>query len=175
MNQKQIEVAIRTTLIGMLSEQSITLPVIAANPTSKQGRVTDGIYFFLLSKGKRGWQYRYYEEDGDALKNNESQINELMFQFQAFVKDNEKDDDQLLAEDVLSIVRGVMQSTKFVDLLQAQNIGVQRATDIVSPVFVNEFDNFEHNPNFTIIFTHTRTIQISTPAINDFESVSVIL
>lgn len=169
MNQKQIEVAIRAALVDMLAEQEITLPVVAAFPSSKEGRVDDGIYFHLISRGKNGWQFRKYEEAEDALINHESQINEYMFQFNAYVKDNEKADEQLLAEDVLAITRGILQSIKYVGLMQSQGIGVQRATDIVTPTFINEYDNFEHNPNFTIIFTHTRTLSITTPKLDSFD------
>lgn len=169
MNQKRLEVAIRSALIDMLSEQQITLPVIAGFPPNKQGRVDDGIYFFLIGRIKHGWQGRMYVDDGDDLINHESQINGYQFQFQAFVEDNGLSDGQLLAEDVLATVRGVMQSIKFVDLMQAQGIGVQRATDILSPNFVNDRDNFEHNPNFTIIFSHLRTIHIKTPKVTQFK------
>lgn len=169
MNQKRLEVAIRSALIDMLSEQQITLPVIAGFPPDKQGKVDDGVYFFLIGRIKHGWQGRKYVEDGDSLINHESQINGYQFQFQAFVEDKGLSDDQLLAEDVLAIVRSVMQSIKFVDLMQAQGIGVQRATDFLSPTFVNDRDNFEHNPNFTIIFTHIRTIHIKTPKVTQFK------
>lgn len=169
MNQKQLEVTIREALLEMLLEQAITLPVLASFPPSKQGRVTDGIYFFLISKGKHGWQTRKYRTQDDLLKVDESQINEYMFQFQAFVKDNGKVDGQLLAEDVLSLVRGTVQSLAFVEKMHKQGIGVQRATDILTPTFINEHDNFEHNPNFTIIFSHTRKIAITTPEIKTLE------
>lgn len=177
MNQKQLEVAIRSDLLDMLKEQGIELPILAAFPPSKQGRVDDGIYFFLLSKQKRGWQSRSYSDTKDktALVNTETQINEFMFQFNAFIEDNGLSDGQLLAEDVLSVVRGVMQSIKFADRMQAQGIGVQRATDIVTPTFINEKDNYEHNPSFTIIFTQNRSIQITTPKVDDFKFTTVIV
>lgn len=162
MKQKSLEAAIRGVLIPLLIEQDVSLPVIGAFQPTKQGRVDDGIYFFPLNRGKRGWQSRRYHDIGDALVATESQINESMYQFQAFVEDDPEDDAQLLASDVLAIVRGVIQSTKFVQFMTGIGIGVQRATEIVTPSFVNDRDQFEFNPNFTVIFTHHRSITQAT-------------
>lgn len=172
MNQKQIEKAIRLTLIEMLKEQHIVLPVVAAFPFASAGRVDAGIYFFLINRTKNGWQARHYENNIDetALINTESQINEYMFQFQSFVEDNGLDDSALLAEDVLVIVRGILQSIKFTELMKAQEIGVQRATDIITPTFINDFGQYEHNPNFTVIFSNIRTLDIETPKVIDIQA-----
>lgn len=158
MKQKHLEVAVRGALQQLLAEQGIDLPVLSAFQPAKQGRVDDGIYFFPVNRGKRGWQSRKYHDDGAALTATESQINESMYQFQAFVEDDLADPDQLLASDVLSAVRGVTQSMRFVQAMTAAGIGVQRATDIVTPSFLNERDNFDFNPNFTVIFSHPRNI-----------------
>ncbi|PWF25058.1 phage gateway protein [Corticimicrobacter populi] len=162
MKQKLLEAAIRSVLMPLLIEQGVSLPVIGAFQPTKQGRVDDGIYFFPINRGKRGWQTRRYHDAGDALTATESQINESMYQIQAFVEDDPEDDDQLLASDVLAIVRGVIQSTKFVQFMTELGIGVQRATEIVTPSFVNDRDQFEFNPNFTVIFTHHRSITQAT-------------
>ena len=169
MKQKQLEATIRSALLSLLAEQGITLPVLAAFQPTKQGRVDDGIYFFPVGRGKRGWQARKYRDDGAALTATESQINESMYQFQAFVEDDLSAPDQLLASDVLAVVRGLLQSMRFTQAMTVAGIGVQRATDIVTPSFVNERDNFEFNPNFTVIFTHHRSI---TQATAHFEQVA---
>lgn len=170
MKQKQLEATVRGALLMLLTEQSITLPVLAAFQPSKQGRVDDGIYFFPVNRGKRGWQSRKYQDDGAALHATESQINESMYQFQAFVEDDTRAPEQLLASDVLSIVRGVLQSMRFAQTMTAVGIGVQRATEIVTPAFVNERDNFDFNPNFTVIFTHQRSITQATAHIEQVAS-----
>ena len=166
MKQKILESTVRAALLALLAEQGVDLPVLAAFQPTKQGRVDDGIYFFPVNRGKRGWQSRKYRDDGAALTATESQINESMYQFQAFVEDDLADPEQLLASDVLSVVRGVLQSMRFTQVMTAAGVGVQRATDIVMPVFVNERDNFDFNPNFTVIFTHHRNITQATAHID---------
>ncbi|WMD23303.1 hypothetical protein RAS12_13310 [Achromobacter seleniivolatilans] len=170
MKQKKLEATVRAALLMLLAEQGIRLPVLAAFQPTKQGRVDDGIYFFPVNRGKRGWQSRKYQDDGAALTATESQINESMYQFQAFVEDDLAAPDQLLASDVLSVVRGVLQSMRFAQAMTAEGIGVQRATEIVIPSFVNERDNFDFNPNFTVIFTHQRNITQATAHIEQVVS-----
>ncbi|EFF76099.1 phage gateway protein [Achromobacter piechaudii] len=170
MKQKQLEASVRGALLQLLAEQEISLPVLAAFQPSKQGRVDDGIYFFPVGRGKPGWQSRKYRDDGVALTATESQINESMYQFQAFVEDDLSAPEQLLASDVLSIVRGVLQSMRFTQAMTTAGIGVQRATDIVTPAFVNDRDNFDFNPNFTVIFTHHRNITQATAHIEQVVS-----
>lgn len=170
MKQKQLEPTIRAELITLLVEQGINLPVLAAFQPTKQGRVDDGIYFFPINRGKRGWQSRTYQDDGASLTATESQINESMYQFQAFVEDDLDAPEQLLASDVLAVVRGIVQSMRFTQAMAVAGIGVQRATDIVTPAFVNDRDNFDFNPNFTVIFTHYRSITQSTAHIEQVVS-----
>lgn len=170
MKQKQLEAIVRKALITLLQEQGIALPVLGAFQPTRQGRVDDGIYFFPVNRGKRGWQSREYKDEGLALTATESQINESMYQFQAFVEDDLTDPEQLLASDVLSVVRGVLQSMRFIQAMTAAGVGVQRATDIVTPAFVNDRDNFEFNPNFTVIFTHHRSITQATSHIDQVAS-----
>lgn len=166
MNQKILEGSIRSALIHFLQAQGVTLPVIAGNQPTGQGR-TDGVYFFMMNDAKRGWQSRSYSEVVTQvpaiLKATEKQINETMFQFGALVQDDINDDDQLLADDVLSIARSCLSSLPFVESLAKMGIGVQRPTDILNPVFVNEHDQYEFNPNFTIVFTHDRAIEQLVP------------
>lgn len=170
MKQKQLEATVRAALLALLPEQGISLPVLAAFQPTKQGRVDDGIYFFPVARGKRGWQSRKYQDDGQAVTATESQINESMYQFQAFVEDDVTAPAQFLASDVLAVVRGVVQSMRFVQAMTSAAIGVQRATDIVMPSFVNERDNFEFNPSFTVIFTHHRSITQATAHIEQVVS-----
>ncbi|ANY17236.1 phage gateway protein [Bordetella pseudohinzii] len=171
MIQKQLEATVRDALVLLLAEQGITLPVLAAPPRpTEQGSVDDGIYFFLLNRGKRGWQARKYHDDGEGLTATESQINESMYQYQAFVENDPDSPTQLLASDVLAVVRGVLQSMRFTQSMTAAGIGVQRATEIAMSSFVNEGSNSDFNPSFTIIFTHHRNITQATAHIEQIVS-----
>ncbi|CAJ48931.1 phage gateway protein [Bordetella avium] len=163
MTQKELEAAVRLALIGLLREQGVTLPVLAAFEPSKQGRVDDGVYFFPVGTGQHGWQSRKYLDHAHGLVAKETQIDAPMYQFQAFVMDDVRNDAQLLASDVVALVRGLIQSMRFLQRMSAVGVGVQRPSEILQPSFLNERDDFEFNPNFTVIFTHKRSITQETP------------
>lgn len=161
MNQKALESAIRQDLISSLPT-GWTLPVILGNQPTGQGR-EDGIYFFRISDGKPGWQGRKYRNLPGALELKETQWTESTYQFQTLVQDDLDDDEQLLAADVLSIVRSTVSGIVMVEKLIRRGIGVQRPTDIITPAFINDQDQFDYNPNFTISFSHRREITQSVP------------
>ncbi|CAB3918976.1 phage gateway protein [Achromobacter mucicolens] len=169
MKQKLLEATVRGALLSLLPEQGVNLPVLTMFPQTEQGVIDDGIHFFLTGWGERGWQSRKYHDEGAAMKATESQIIESMYQFQAFVKNDVTAPEQLLASDVLSVVRGVLQSMRFVQAMTAAGIGVQRATDLVTSSFVTGADSFEFAPAFTVVFTHHRNITQATALIHQVE------
>lgn len=161
MNQKALEAAIRITLLECLPPDW-KIPIIAGNQPTGQGR-QNGVYFFRISDGKRGWQSRKYRNDGDELLLTERQWAETLYQFSALVDDDIHDDTQLLAGDVLDIVRSTVSSVVMVEKLIKQGIGVQRPSDIVTPAFVNDRNQYDFNPNFTVAFSHPRDITQAVP------------
>lgn len=161
MNQKKLEATIRLVLLECLPKDW-KLPIIAGYQPTGQGR-EDGVYFFRINDGKRGWLSRKYSEEDEDLRLKETQISESMYQFGALVKDDIRDDDQLLAIDVLDIVRSTISGLVMVESLIEKRIGVQRPTEILNPSFINEKDQFDFNPNFTVIFTHKRDLTQQVP------------
>lgn len=153
MDQADFETALRTTLLRHLPAEW-NWPISRANQKST-GR-DDGVYFFLVNDGKRGWQSRKYPNMEKLV---ESQIAEKMYQFYTLISDETKG----TANDVINVVRMTLASLPMVEDLQAQGIGVQRPTDVLNPVFVNDRDQYDSNPNFTIIFTHTRNLELNVP------------
>lgn len=159
MNQKALEAAIRSCLLAALPA-GWALPVIAGNQPTTQGVEDAGVYFFRISDTKRGWQPRKYSH---TLMQTESQWSESDYQFQAQVRDLVEDDAQMLAADVLDVVRSSVSSLTMAESLAALGIGIQRPTDILAPVFVNDEGQFETNANFTVKFSHRRDIMRQAP------------
>ncbi|RIQ43695.1 phage gateway protein, partial [Bordetella avium] len=62
------------------------------------------------------------------------------------------------------------QSMRFLQRMSAVGVGVQRPSEILQPSFLNERDDFEFNPNFTVIFTHKRSITQETPHVTRVQS-----
>lgn len=161
MNQKDLETLLRAELLAAMAP-FLDLPVILGGQSTGQGR-EDGVYMFRLADPQRGWQGRKYRPTSDGLELTESQWVESQYQFQALIKNDPSNPDQLLAADVVSIVRTLLGGVTMAERLTRLGVGVQRPSDILTPSFVNEQNQYDSNPSFTIIFTHKRTLTMPVP------------
>lgn len=159
MNHIPLDIILRSELLARMAGV-LDLPVILGNQTAGQGR-TDGIYFTRIGDGKNGWQHRSYEETNGQLILTENQWIESQYQFQALVDENLNT--VLTASDAISITRMIVSSLSFTESLASKGIGVQRPSDVLIPSFVNEKEQFDTNPNFTIIFSHKRELAMTVP------------
>lgn len=142
MTKHDFEVNLLTAIKNNLPTKYSSLLFIAGNQEQSQGR-EDGIYFYPLDIPQRGWLKRVYDYTSETMK--EVQMVERTYQFSAFI------DDGL---DVISQVRASISGLNIAEALAKKGIGIQRPSDIFNPVRVNDKDQYEHNPNFTITFTH---------------------
>lgn len=167
MTDKQLRILLVTHLTAGLLRQGITLPVIAANQPTTQGREDQGIYFFPISDAASGWQHRAYGEPvGGVMQATETQTVETAFQVAALVVDDPESLTSLTALDVLHVARMVIASLPFVESLQSQDVGVQRPTNVRTPYFTNDRDQFEMSPSFDFTVSHKRSIIQSTNSID---------
>lgn len=163
MNQAPLEILLRKSLLELLPPE-LGLPVVLGNQVKSQGRVENGIYFFRIGSPQPGWQHRSYKAE-DTLTLTETQWMESQYQIQALITEDPNDPEPITAADVTEIARMVVSSLAFVERMTLAGVGVQRASDILTPTFVNDQDQYEANPNFTVIFTHRREMISVVPHI----------
>ena len=144
MNTLDLEKAFRAELIRLLGASPL---IIKGNQDISQGRVDAGVYFWPVSDNFYGWQQRrYINITGKMWDKKEYRMVESQYQISSIGK---------TAEDDIKRVAMAAQTLDFVERLQKNyRIGVQRVTQILKPVFVNDRGQYEYNPNFTITFTH---------------------
>lgn len=68
------------------------------------------------------------------------------------------------AADLANQAAAVMQSDATIAALRALDIGVLRITDVRTPHFRNDRDQFEAAPNFDFVLTHKQITVTTTPA-----------
>ncbi|MEX9216283.1 hypothetical protein AB7Z50_18530 [Providencia rettgeri] len=161
MTDNDVDIAIRKQLLIQLAEQGITIPVKAGFQSSKQGREENMVMFFPISENGYGWQGRKYDIQGRNANHQENQLSEKTYQVQALISRF----DDYTAGDVTAIVRMVVNSLPFVTTLKQQGIGVQRASNIRRPYFLNERGDYEQNPSFDFNVTFKRTVHFNTGVI----------
>lgn len=75
----------------------------------------------------------------------------------------------LTHEDAMKIAAGIVQSPDFIAYLLTFDAAVLRVTDIRNVPYVNDQGNFEANPTFDAIITHTDTFVDGVPEVDVIE------
>ena len=158
MNDKPLRILIIEHLTSGLLRAGITVPVIAGNQPTTQGRENDGVYFFQIMDGAAGWQGRSYSVAEPLLNMKDTQVLETTFQMQALITEDPESTASLGAIDVLNAARMVIASMPFIESMKLNDIGVQRPTNIRTPFFTNDRDQFEMSPSFDFTVSHKRHI-----------------
>ncbi|WP_430442436.1 phage gateway protein [Providencia huaxiensis] len=162
MTDNDIDIAIRKQLLFQLKEVGIDIPVKAGFQSTKQGREDNMVMFFPINENGHGWQGRNYNIQGNNANHQENQLSEKTYQVQALITTL----GNCTAGDMTAIVRMIVNSLPFVTALRKQNIGVQRATGIRRPYFLNDQGNYEQNPSFDFNVTFTRSLFPDTAAVS---------
>ena len=170
MNDKQLRALIVTQLTAGLVRAGITLPVIAGNQPTTQGREDEGIYFFQIADAASGWQSRTYSPNSlPTMPMQDTQRVETAFQVEALVMDDPASTTSLTALDVLHVARMVIGSLPFVQAMQSSGVGVQNPSNVRAPYFQNDRDQFEMSPSFDFTVSHKRAIIQSVNSIGSGE------
>lgn len=159
MTDNDVYITIRRQLLKQLTEAGMAIPVIAGFQSTKQGREGRFLMFFPINEAAHGWQSRSYNIAGRNANHRETQLAEKTLQVQGFGVD-----DSLTNGDIAALARMIVNSLTFVEALRREGIGVQRASGIRTPFFVNDRGDYEQNPSFDFNVTFHRELRPNTPA-----------
>lgn len=104
-----------------------------------------------------------------SMVHTETQNYESTFQLSALVKPNPSATNQMTASDIVNACAAVLNSVAAITLFEAQNVGIERITEIRNPFFMDDYDQWEASPNFDFVLAHQQIITTSTPIVSDFE------
>ncbi|MDC9591178.1 hypothetical protein PSI23_18255 [Xenorhabdus sp. XENO-10] len=161
MTDNEVYSAIRHQLLKQLSEAGIAVPVVAGFQSTKQGREDRFVMFFPIEEAAHGWQGRNYHVVGRDANHTEIQLVEKTLQVQGVGTH-----DKFTANDITATVRMIVNSLPFVESLRKHRIGVQRAGNLRTPFFINDWGDYEMSPSFDVKITHPRVITPNTAAVN---------
>lgn len=153
-----------------------TVVVKQANQPTLQG-VTTGpaVFFYKIGDKRYGFRSATDEWDSNTLTevHTESQQYETTFQISSLVTQDPTDTTSYTASDLVNQVAYIMQSVATLEILNAQNVGVLRVTDVTNHYFSDDRDQFEANPIFTFTLTHLQTIISQTEVIESVEDIII--
>lgn len=153
---------------GLIAAGFTTTVVKQSNQPTAQGAVTaPAIYFHKLYNKRYGFLGRKdtWNPTTQQFEHIETQYYETTFQIMALALQNPSDITAPTASDLVNEVASIMQSDRTRDILQLENIGILRITDITNPYFVDDRDNFEASPSFEFTLTYANTRESTTPKI----------
>ena len=131
--------------------------------------ITPTIYVTCTLKRRRGWQYRDYKIIDAELKNTQYFKQEVDVQFSA-LKRRELDDtvDTLNSSDVLELFKTYMLNPYTLQDLRALGYRIYQPTEIQSPDFTDDSDNFEFMPFFNVTFILNQSLSSPQTSIDEY-------
>ena len=162
MNETQAFVIARTHLVSALREYGYDCAVQAGRQPTKQLLRDNTVYLFAISENRHGVQRRRYAPSGGMMGHVESALVGKTVQVQAFRKHDISDLADYTASDLCAVVKMIISSLPYIELLQSQGVGVSNVVDMREPEFINAAGDYEKNPSFDFDLSFTRTITPNT-------------
>lgn len=134
----------------------------------QQGRPNDPTVYMLKTLDNR-YGFRTASKKWDitagAIVRTEKQIVQSTFTFACTVNIDPDDTAQLSHSDILKKVASLIASPDFIAYLLAGGAQVMRILDIKNVPYENDKGQFEDNPTFDVIITHTDTFIDGVPLV----------
>ena len=145
---------------GLIADGFTNVIVQQANQPTQQGIPTaPTVYFYKTHTKRYGFLGRQDQWDSVAthMVHNERQYYETTFRIQTLVLQSVTTPGYTAA-DLADEVASIMQSDNARAIMNAQNVGILRVTDISNPYFTDDRDNFEALPSFefTMLYLNNR-------------------
>lgn len=117
------------------------------------------IYVTCANKNRRGWQQRTYPKTTQDLKLKEKFIQEVDVQISALRRRELTDTVETLnSADVLEYIKTYMLNPNTIQDLRALGYIIYQPSNIQSPDFFDDSDNFEFMPFFNVTFILEQTL-----------------
>ena len=111
------------------------------------------IYVTCTNKNRHGWQQRLYPKTAQGLKLQEGFIQEIDVQISALRRRDLSDTvDTLNSADVLEYIKTYMLTLYSLQDLRALGYTIYQPSNIQSPDFFDDSENFEFMPFFNVTF-----------------------
>lgn len=144
--------------------------VIQKDQPTQQGVPTEGAVF-LQKIQDHAYGSPMIRKDSNyptkTFTEHNDQWYETTFQISALVTQDPENLTLPTASDVANYVKMYLASRTSRMVLMQQNVGTLRVTQVRDPAFQDDRERYEYHPNFDIVLTHQRTLDIVIPGTND--------
>lgn len=127
------------------------------------------IYVTLTNKNRRGWQYRNYPKTVTELKRKDIFKQEIDVQISALRRRDLTDTvDTLNSADILEYLKTYFLNPYSIQDLRKIGYEIYQPSNIQSPDFFDDSDNFEFMPFFTVTFILEQSLESAQAVINGY-------
>lgn len=127
------------------------------------------IYVTFTNKNRRGWQQRIYPVVNQELKIKDGFIQEIEVQISALRRRELSDTiDTLNSADVLEYIKTYMLNLYSLQDLRKLGYTIYQPSNIQSPDFFDDSDNFEFMPFFNVTFILNQSLISPQASIDDY-------
>lgn len=128
------------------------------------------VYVTCTLRRRRGWQYREYKIIDAELKNTQYFIKEIDVQISALRRRELSDSvDTVGSSDVLEYLKTyILNPEKGLKDLKALGYRIYQPSEIQSPDFSDDSDNFEFMPFFTVTFILNQSLSSPQTSIDEY-------
>ena len=145
--------------------------VLQLNQPVKLTEIKPTIWVSATTRNRRGWQYRKYDGYGETeqFTQNQKFKQEISVQFSALRERLIKDDvNTLNSTDVLIYLKSYILNPLTLKTLRTMGYSIYQPTEIQTPTFQNDSDNFEFMPFFQVTFIIEQTLERPQEHINEY-------
>jgi hypothetical protein len=100
-----------------------------------------------------------------TMVHTEEQQYETTFQLSALATQNPATPTQYTASDICNLCAAILQSSVAIQTFEANQVGIERVTDVRNPYFDDDRQQNEASPSFDYCLTHKQIIVSTTPVI----------
>lgn len=169
-----ITLIINTLIAGEATAGIPGTPVAQAfQPTNQGVNTKPTAFIYKIGDHRYGFTGRrdYWDKDADREVHVETQQYETTFQLSALATQNPATPDQYTASDILNLCAYILQSSAAIQAFRAQDVGIERVTDVRNPYFMDDSNRYEASPSFDFTCTHKQIIRSTSPVVTKTELV----
>ena len=164
---------IRNTIIAQEAVAGIPGTPIkqAFQPTQQGVDKTPAAYLHKVSDHRLGSPHRsdIWDADEEKMFHTETQQYETRFQISVLATQNPSDTTAYTASDILNLIVYILQSSKTIQTLEAQGVGILRVLEVRNPYFSDDRARYEAAPSFDFIVTHKQIVTSEEPVLQSTE------
>lgn len=140
----------------------------AFQPTNQGVNKVPTLYFQKIADKLLGLPFQgdIWNSDSGVMDHTQIQQYETTFQLSALATQDPNNVSAYTASDIVNLAASILQSNTTIAILEAQNVGILKISNVRNPYFKDDKGRFEASPSLDFTLTHKQIIMSVSPVID---------